>query len=363
VKVLVTQPYVPAYRVPLFSALAEQLIEDGHELVLVAGSAGPKQRERGDSAHASVAHVMRELLLKLPGGREIRFRLLPRSFRRTSFGVVISELDPTNVFIWGYHLRHPRTPVVLWGHGASFVSKGSRASATARALLVRLTASAVLTYSEQGRASLRATLKRSQPPIYVVGNSTDTASLRDARASLTPDEEAKARQLVGSGDRALFVGGLDESKNITELLAAARHATALDPSFKLVIVGQGVLSELVAAAVVDGTAVWVPAARGRELAAIAQNCESLWMPGRVGLVAVDALALGLPLITVNHDSHAPELEFLKHGEVHFVDSDPKAFAVEARDAARAPHRERASEDLPSVEQVAARIRQAILRFL
>jgi hypothetical protein len=38
------------------------------------------------------------------------------------------------------------------------------------------------------------------------------------------------------------------------------------------------------------------------------------MPGRVGLVAVDCLALGLPMITTTFDRHAPEAEYL-NGDV------------------------------------------------
>lgn len=361
-RILITQPYVPEYRIPLFCALAQQLREEGHELVLVAGSAAPKQRKRGDSTKAGIALVMREFLIKLPRDREIRLRRLPTSLRNTPFDLVISELDPTNVFVWIYRARHPRTPILLWGHGASFVSRGSRASAAARALLVRLTARAVLTYSEQGKTLLKATLGDLRTPIYAVGNSTDTASLREARRTLTQNERENAERLVGKGARALFVGGLDESKKIEELLESARHAHSLDPSFKLVVVGQGVLDRLVSSAVVDGAAVSIPAARGRELAAIAQLCESIWMPGRVGLVAVDALALGLPVVTVDHPGHAPELDFLKAGEVFFVSPEPHSFALEAREAARAPRKERASEDLPSVERVATRIADVVTRF-
>ena len=36
-------------------------------------------------------------------------------------------------------------------------------------------------------------------------------------------------------------------------------------------------------------------------------CDVMVIPGRVGLVAVDAMALGLPLVTTKHDAHAPEL--------------------------------------------------------
>ena len=41
--------------------------------------------------------------------------------------------------------------------------------------------------------------------------------------------------------------------------------------------------------------------------------SAVLIPGRVGLVAVDALALGLPIITTDYPFHAPEADYLTPG--------------------------------------------------
>ncbi|WFR68146.1 glycosyltransferase [Curtobacterium flaccumfaciens] len=218
-----------------------------------------------------------------------------------------------------------------------------------------------MTYSERGKQLLRSQLKNKFLRIHAIGNSTDTATLRQAVDSLTDLEREEARTILGDGARALFIGGLDASKNITQLLSSARSARLHDPSFKLVVVGKGPLDSEVEAASSAGDVVHIPAARGRTLAALASRCESIWMPGRVGLVAVDALALGLPVITVEHRYHAPEIDFLEPGEVFFVPSEPAAFAANAREAARHANARRPSEDLPSVARVAERMKVVILK--
>lgn len=56
-------------------------------------------------------------------------------------------------------------------------------------------------------------------------------------------------------------------------------------------------------------------------ALIARASSALLMPGRIGLVAVDALVLGIPIITTDWKYHAPEAEFLVEGESCFTAID------------------------------------------
>ena len=52
------------------------------------------------------------------------------------------------------------------------------------------------------------------------------------------------------------------------------------------------------------------------------------MPGRIGLVAVDALCLGWPVLTTEWPFHAPEIEYLEEGDTMFSSAnDPAAFAA------------------------------------
>lgn len=78
--------------------------------------------------------------------------------------------------------------------------------------------------------------------------------------------------------------------------------------------------------------------------------SAIWMPGRVGLVAVDALALNLPVCTTSYAFHAPELDFLQPGEVFVLSDEPAAYAQEALDVMDGP-RPIARDDFPSIESV------------
>ena len=51
------------------------------------------------------------------------------------------------------------------------------------------------------------------------------------------------------------------------------------------------------------------------------------MPGRVGLIAVDSFAMGLPIVTTDWPHHAPEFDYLQPGVDSVVTSDdPAAFS-------------------------------------
>src|SRR5665811_108326 len=65
----------------------------------------------------------------------------------------------------------------------------------------------------------------------------------------------------------------------------------------------------------------------RDMAALSHISSAIWMPGRVGLIAVDALALGLPVLTTRFPFHAPELDYLVDGRtVHFLPETAGAYA-------------------------------------
>ena len=80
-------------------------------------------------------------------------------------------------------------------------------------------------------------------------------------------------------------------------------------------------------------------------------------PGRVGLVAVDALALGLPVLTTGAARHAPEIEYLREGaDLRTVPATAELLAEAWLDlAATRPEARSASRTLPTVEAAAEQI--------
>lgn len=349
VQVVVTQPYVPAYRVPLFESLRTLL--SAHEVDLTVYAASPRgdQAARGDQADAAWQRRLKTRSIRI-GGRGIDFRVLPAG--AASADVVVTELAVGNVLGWRRLLA--RKPTVLWGHGAPYTTKASRLGDVLKVLMVKL-ADHSMTYTEGGAAHLNA-MGAPRDKVTAIGNSTDTRTLRSAITALRDafDQGSEATT-------ALFIGGLDSSKRIDFVLEAVQHALTLDPSFRLVMVGRGPLDAAATAeANRHGAIRIIPEARGRELAEIASAADMIWMPGRVGLIAVDAIALGLPVHTVRHDSHAPEIELLRADEIRYLPDDAREFArLSLQNAGKLPLR----SDYPTIESVASNMAQTILRVV
>jgi glycosyltransferase involved in cell wall biosynthesis len=212
----------------------------------------------------------------------------------------------------------------------------------------------VMTYAPSGRDYL---ITRGHVPaerITAIGNSTDTAALRSQLMSIQPQRGAELRAQFGAGPVALFVGGLDASKRVDFLLKAFMEARRLNPDFRLIVAGRGELeADVRRLAAADSHLEYLPGATGQRLAELAYVSDVVWMPGRVGLVAVDALALGLSLHTTNFEFHAPEIEFLRPGEVAYLPDDPRKYASESLELIGThPRTKQFRDDIPSVQAVA-----------
>lgn len=341
-RVLVTQPYVPAYRVPLFDEIQRRLRSGGGDLIVASGVADHEQQKRHDAAEGAWSVPLAQRAL----GRGRR-RLVWRAIPDVDHDVLVTEFDPRNNLAW---LAPTSAPVVLWGHGRSYTRKQGAVSAWAKARLARRAAH-VMTYSKSGREFVLDVSGIAADRATAIGNSTDTHSLRLA-LQLRLDETGERQD---ARRHALFVGGLDAPKRIAFLLDAARVASTLDPDFLLTIVGSGAQRNLVDEAIDAGVRIrHLYEARGEHLAAIAAGSRAIWMPGRVGLVAVDALALGMPVFTLRSSQHAPEADFLEPGrELRFLAEHPADFAREALLLMRAmPEHRDFREDYPTISAVA-----------
>jgi hypothetical protein len=360
VKILVTQPYVPAYRVPLFSEVARILTSEGHEFVVASGRAHGTQALRGDQATADWSHHFTTSTISI-GSRRIEHRKMP--IAAGGADLVVSELEALNTFAWRRSLES-RTSLVLWGHGKPYVNDSTWLADRLEWALARRSTH-LMTYTDGGRNFLVDQGGIDSSKVTAIGNSTDTKALRTAMANLSDESRMSIRSEVGQGMRALFVGGLDASKRIDFLIEAAKAARNSHPDFKLILVGRGELDDFVKAKIAGGAPlIQFPDARNERLVQVASSASMIWMPGRVGLVAVDAVALGLPLHTTNFRYHAPELELLRDDEVAYLPNDPTAFAdASLRQALASPDGLALRANIPSVESVAQNFANVVLSNL
>ena len=308
--VAIIQPFVPSYRVALFDAIDERLRENG--LNLEVWHAQPKGRvlARGNAASGRWSVPIKQYRFSV-GRRNVTFRNVHRQARRAR--VVIAGLASTNLETYAL-AADVRVNLMLWGHGKNFTAKNSRIDGAVEDWL-RNRSTHVFVYTQKGKDHLLERGARSSE-VTVVQNSTDTQRLKQLVASLPPGTEAKMRHdldLEGS-EVALFIGAFDEPKKLPLLFEATDQIALQRPNFVLLIAGGGPDEAYVHSMAQDREHVrLIGRADGVELARLSTVVDLISIPGRIGLVAVDALALGLPVVTTLYPYHAPEAEYLTAG--------------------------------------------------
>lgn len=346
--VLYVQPYLAGYRVPLYDALEKLLAERGSTLTVAAGQPSGVQARRGDTAGGAWLTTVPSHVVRTPAGEfKYRRRLAPLMARAD---LCVMELDVGNLNAWAAVAARSRRPrMILWGHGKCYTTAANPVTERLKRRLA-LRADHVMTYTASGRDHL---VRQGVPSSRVtsVGNSTDTAALRACyearlRRPLTRSETFGID--VSGRTVAMYVGGLDTDKRVPFLAAAVRAAAERDPRFLLLVAGSGSDEALLESPHV----LRIPYADHAALADLGAVSSAVWMPGRVGLVAVDAMALGRPVLTTPFPHHAPEFEFLTPGVgVHVLPDSPAAFAERALAVMRTRPRYTA-RCLPSIARVA-----------
>lgn len=320
--IAIIQPFVPGYRRPLFDAIDDEL--RAHGLRLEVWHDFPKGRvaARGnaDSGPWSVPIKQRRLSV---GRRNITYRGVLRNARRTR--AVIAGLASTNLETYALALD-PRVRLMLWGHGRNFTASNNSLDIGIESWLARRS-SHIFTYTDEGKTHV---VKHGTPPekVTVVVNTTDTRVLRSAREAVTPADVARLREKhdLGTARVVLFVGAFDRPKELPFLFEAMDRVVEAAPNTVLVLAGAGpeeASTRSLAAS--RAYARVVGRLEAPELGEFSALVDFLVMPGRIGLVAADALALGLPVVTTRYPFHAPESAYLKDG----IDSVWTDFQVDA----------------------------------
>jgi glycosyltransferase involved in cell wall biosynthesis len=301
------QPYVPEYRVPLFDELAARLKDRGHRLAVAHGEPLGHMARRQDARLGSWSVPVRTYRLG-SSERSLSYRPLLRLARKSA--IVVAELASTNLDTY-LLAADPRVSLMLWGHGRSYVTDRSNIDRRLEGWLARH-ADRLFVYTESGAEYLESS-GFDRRRLTVVRNSTDTVTLRAEAAALTTEDVNSFRRHhgLGTGPVVSFIGSYDESKCLPLLIEAADLMHSRLPDLQLVITGAGPLQSLVDEAAATRSFVHsLPRADLPVMARLGRASDFLVVPGRVGLVAVDALALGLPVVTTDFAYHAPELDYL-----------------------------------------------------
>jgi glycosyltransferase involved in cell wall biosynthesis len=311
--VLIVQDYIAEYRRRFYELLEAALESQSVRVRVAVGTASAALAARGDV----VASMPMMRSVRAPSisvaGRRLTYKRLSKLAADSDLLVV--EQAIRHLELYTLMARQRRGPkVALWGHGARRVKPATRVE---RLVERRLTRSAhwFFVYTKDGAEQVAASgLPRER--ITVVQNTIDVGELAELRDDVSVDEQRRLREQLDlpAQNVCLYLGALDASKRIGFLLEACAIVASRIPDFVLVVAGDGPERARIEAS--RASHVWlryVGRANHQQKAKLGAVSDALLMPGAVGLVAVDSLALRTPIITTRWPYHGPEVDYLEDG--------------------------------------------------
>lgn len=333
-RLLIVQGYVPEYRVPFFRDLRSSLAPLGIEVHLVAGEPRGDLALRGDAASPDVVDAVVRQTYYPRVSASLSRKDLRGALRTYRPDAVIVEQALKNLETYPLLARTgwrggPR--VGMWGHGRTYSTAQSPRAAATKDWLTRRS-DWFFAYTQDGGDYL-AQHGYDPERITVVNNTIDTVDLSAHLSAVAAQDVAtfRARHGLVPGRTAIFIGGVDEAKGMTFLLDAANRVAASLPGFTLLVGGSGASAGLVRERQAAGDpVVYLGRLDGADKALALSASDVMLVPQWVGLVAVDSLVAGKPILTTRHASHSPEFAYLLDGHNAVVTahaSDEYAYAV------------------------------------
>ncbi len=315
-RVAILTDYLPHYRAAFYERLGPVLAEHDVALTLLYGTAPEFEMAPGTGYEPAWGTWIDVRWLPVRGRHLQWHRRALRMVR--GHDLVVSDqasriLVNYPLLAWsrlpGSWLRGPE--LALWGHGRSFKTDASGAAERVKSLVTDRV-HWFFAYTDRS-AELVAASGFPADRITSVRNAIDTATLEANAASITDDELAALRSELGirSEHVAVFAGRIWSERRPEFLIAAAEAARRHLPDLEIVVVGEGDADAPVRAAAARNP--WFHAVGGRfgREAVLHQRLASVMvMPAPVGLVAIDSLVLGLPMVTLEREDHGPEFEYL-----------------------------------------------------
>lgn len=368
-RVLFAETHLPHYRVAFLEALRTWLHGYGvefhfmHAEPLAAGRAAPPS-----TAAASLPWALRMPPARLRGDRWVWQPFPTRGYKL----VIVSQ---ENGLLYNHWLCRPWRGfrLAFFGHGANL---GSKERNGWRERFKRMTTLRADWWFAYTGLSQRLVLEAGFPAdrITRVNNASDSEGLREQIAALPAERVQALRHKHGLavGHTGIFLGSMYRGKGLGLLLRAAQRVQRYDPSFRLLMVGDGPARARAQASASDMPYVrWLGALHGEDKAAALAASDFMLLPGAVGLAIVDGFAAGLPLLTTEVLGHGPEIAYLENGRNGIITrARTRPYSQAILDLMRDPERlvrwrEQAAEDgqLYTVQAMANRFGQGILDAL
>ena len=307
-KVSIIQEVILPYRIPFFRKLKERMDEASIDLDLFYSTPRTAPETEDELPWATPVPIRNVGPFVWQGvyGRcaDSQLVIVPQQVRHlSSIAVQFSRAFSKR--------RH-----AFWGHGKNM--KDELANAPTRAFKRWMSARPDwwFGYNSHACAAIRE-LGYPKARTTNVMNAIDTRALVEERKTFDITKLDAFREEIGikSKNVAVYTGGLHPLKRIDFLLESAVLIRERVPDFHLIIIGHGVSEGLVAGAAARYPWIHFPGAKhGLQKVPYWAISKLLLMPGGVGLVALDAIALEVPMITTDNSLHGPEISYLRDKE-------------------------------------------------
>lgn len=313
-RLVVLQPLIASYRVPLFEKLGQL---PGVTLQVYAGKSLGSLRAHGSGAHYTYSPAP---VRSLPFGFRVQWAQVWSAMGKAD--LIIAPWDVHYLTLWPLIAagRVTRTTVALWGHGYS--KDPHPATDWVRNLCGRA-ADAVLLYSQGPADQLVELHGYLRNRVFVAPNALDQAPIQKARSdwlSRPVDlRQFQASRQIDPTHTLIFVSRLEPENSIDVLLRAIPPLAALFPALKVLVVGGGSdearLRRVAHELNVDDYLIWAgPIYSEAELAPWMLSATLFCYPTQIGLSILHAFGYGLPVITGDDPvAQNPEAAALREG--------------------------------------------------
>lgn len=334
IRVVIQQPALPQYRVPVFRALAQR---PGIDLCVVYGDApGAPSNAEPEGFVAKFAPIQSFL-----GGRLLWQGASWTHATRKRADVLVLTWNVRFLSLLPALLRAKLSGVktILWGHGYSKRESRWRQRIRNR---VALFADALLFYNHGAAERFIAGTGCDSLKVHVALNCLDQIPIQEARASWLADEGRliafRAEHRLGPGPVILFVSRLCADNRVDLLIEATEALTRDFHGVTVVLIGggndEGRLQEVARARGMEAHVRFLGPIYGEHLLAPwFLNADVFCYPANIGLSILHAFGYGLPVVTSDRfPSQNPEIEALRPGEngLTFHDVDARSLAAALR---------------------------------
>jgi glycosyltransferase involved in cell wall biosynthesis len=319
-KIIVVQRVVPHYRVAFFDLLSRELRKINCKLIVLYGkelSGTVPKTAKIEDFHWAVK--IKNRYFKILGIEVVWQPVL--NFVKGADLIIIEQASRllVNYLLIALCVLNVKR-VAYWGHGRNFQKNDDYIFFEKWKSLLSSKVDWWFPYTKKGE-DIVAGLGFPKSKINVVWNSIDTLSLVKKRREVSEGvlNSIKARLGIASENIAIFCGGLYAEKKLGFLLEACGIVRRQVPDFSLIIIGDGPDLNIVQRHMERNDWIYyVGEVTGENRIPYFELCKLTVMPGLVGLVIIDSFIFDAPLVTVSHNLHSPEIEYLENGVNGFI---------------------------------------------